>query len=178
MFRCAWNTKRCSEKKHHSDNFIVVLHTKYLFSDNDYVFFLTWCKTMRVCTVHIESIGVSLFYLSNFYGIMRCHEPLDKQKRECIPYFSLFTSVFGLFCFSATVTSSPSNVSNYRKMSIDILKVEYKPFSFLLFVCLAKWPMRLWFNRIISTSYDMHENADKCQKYYRICSIFFVKMDQ
>lgn len=112
---------------------------------------------MRVCTVHTESIGVSLLYLSNFYGIMRCHEPLDRQIGECLPYF--------------TVAAFLSIVSNYRKMSIDILKVECKPLSFLPSLRLpfhVKWPMRLWSKRIISTSYDMHEIADKCQEWYRI----------
>lgn len=87
------------------------------------MYFLTSNKTMRVCTVHTESIGVSLLYLSNFYGIMRCHEPLDRQKGECtmyIPYFSslahphLYVCVFGLFfcyccCFSIHCIKLPKN---------------------------------------------------------------------
>lgn len=56
-------------------------------------------------------------------------------------------------------------------MSIDILKVQWATSLHRLCLSLflrAKWPMRLSFNRTISTSYDMHENADKCQKWYRI----------
>lgn len=106
--------------------FIVVLHTKYLF-DN------------IILDVENGMMHASLLYLSNFYGF-RCHESLDMVMHTLFP-----TSASFFF-----------DISNYRKMSIDILKVERytnDPWEFLA--------------KTISTSYDMHESTDKCHRKKR-----------
>lgn len=95
-------------------------------------------KTMRAANVvpslSVEFLWVSLSWVTG-HGTTNAYEHLR-------PFF---------LC-------SLSFVSNYPKMSIDILKVE---------LASHERPMRI-LQPTISTSYDMHGSADKCQKRYTI----------
>lgn len=116
----------------------VVLHTKYLFDNtfwrkqNDAVH---WCPFF-ICRIFMACV------LSRTNGQRTIHKA-------------------HLLSHSRPYASASFIVSNYPKMSIDILKVELLD---------TKRPMRIS-NRTISTSYDMHGSNDKCQKRYRIRQI-------